>query len=72
MKTKICDVVFIPVFARDGSSRGRQRIMAFERRSGLAWKLWYSWPPPALIHGDVELGGTSSGTLGNRELETHQ
>ena len=32
--------------------------MAFERRSGEACKLWYSWQLPALSHWEVGEGGT--------------
>ena len=35
-------------------------VVSFERRSGLAGKLWDSWPFPALSHVQVEVGGTSN------------
>ena len=32
--------------------------MAFERKSGEACKLWYSWQLPALSHWELKVGGT--------------
>ena len=38
--------------------KGRRSIWASERRRGLARRLWYSWPLPALSHREVKVRGT--------------
>ena len=57
-------MMFITISARDQISKGRRRIWAFERRSGRAVQPRYSWPPPALIHWEVKVGGKSMEDVG--------